>query len=442
MLPDVTIPASLTSLLVVFRSCFTAPTYRTFTAMTVGLIAQTGRRTVCGMLTGAGLEVLWQHARAHRFFANARWCADAVGLVLSDLIVTRLLPGGAPITVVVDDTLFKRSGKKVFGVAWHHDGAAKGPKPIGFGNCWVVTGIVVDLPFCSRPVCLPVLARLWRPRRTGKIAFAREMVELIAARHPGRLVHAVGDAAYVGEHLRGLPGSITWTSRLKVTSVLHALPPPRTGRSGRPRTKGARLGTPADLAAAATWRTSQVRRYGRTEIVQIAEVTCLWYGSFHTETVRVILVRDDKPRTRDGDDRGYGLPMVTTDLASPAEELVARYAARWSIEVAFSDARQILGVGQARNRARRAVERTVPFGLTCLSLVTVWYASAGHTPADVAAHRSRARWYTTKTEPSFADMTGKLRRVIIAARFQPQALHQVTPEETHAVLAAWAAAGT
>jgi hypothetical protein len=88
------------------------------------------------------------------------------------------------------------------------------------------------------------------------------------------------------------------------------------------------------------------------------------------------------------------------------------------------------------------VERTVPFGLTCLSLVTVWYASAGHTPADVAAHRSRARWYTTKTEPSYADMTAKLRRVIIAARFQPQALHQVTPEETHAVLAARATAGT
>ena len=30
--------------------------------------------------------------------------------------------------------------------------------------------------------------------------------------------------------------------RLKVTSVLHELPPPRTGRSGRPRNRGARLG--------------------------------------------------------------------------------------------------------------------------------------------------------------------------------------------------------
>ena len=104
---------------------------------------------------------------------NARWSADALGLVLADLIVTHLLPAGSPLTVAVDDTLFKRSGNKVFGAAWHHDGAAKGPKPIGFGNCWVVAGIVVQLPFLSRPVCLPVLARLWRPRHTGKIAHAR-----------------------------------------------------------------------------------------------------------------------------------------------------------------------------------------------------------------------------------------------------------------------------
>jgi hypothetical protein len=290
MLPDVTIPASLAGLLTVFDRCFTAPSYRTFTALVTGFLAQTRRRTVCGMLTGAGLERVWHHARAHRFFAGARWCADAVGLALADLVIG-LLPAGAPIIVVIDDTLFKRSGKKVFGAAWHHDGAAKGPKPIGYGNCWVVAGIVVDLPFCSRPVCLPVLARLWRPRRTGKIAFAREMVELLAAAHPDRMVHAVGDAAYVGEHLRGLASGITWTSRLKVTSVLHDLAPVRTGKSGRPRTKGARLGTATDLAAAAVWRTTRVRRYGRADSVQITEITCLWYGSFHTQTVRVILVR-------------------------------------------------------------------------------------------------------------------------------------------------------
>jgi hypothetical protein len=442
MLPDSTVPGSLTGLLTVFRPCFTTPTFSTFSGLVVGLIAQTRRRTVCGMLLGVGLERVWHHARAHRFFATARWCADAVGLVMLDLIVDRLLPAGSAITVVIDDTLFKRAGRKVFGVFWHHDGAAKGPKPIGFGNCWVVAGVVVVVPFLSRPVCLPVLARLWHPRRTGKLAHARVMVELVAARYPDRQVHAVGDAAYVGDHLRGLDKRVTWTSRLKVTSVLHALAPPRTGRSGRPRTKGPRLGTPTDLAATACWRKTQVRRYGRVDLVWIAEIVCLWYGSFRGQTVRVVLVRDDKPRTRDRDDRGYGLPLVTTDLSTPAAHLVTRYAWRWAIEVAFFHARQVLGVGQARNWTRQAVERTVPFGLLCLSLVTVWYATAGHAPADVAERRSRSRWYLTKTEPSFEDMTIKLRRVIIAAKYRPQAHHQPTLEETQTVLAAWAAAET
>ena len=319
-------------------------------------------------------------------------------------------------------------------------------KPIGFGNCWVVAGIIVQLPFLSRPVCLPVLARLWRPRHTGKIAHARQLAELLAARYPDRAVHVVGDAAYVGERLRNLDSRISWTSRLKVTSVLHELPPPRTGRSGRPRTRGARLGTPTDLAASAIargrWHDTRVRRYGRTDTVQITEITCLWYGSFRSRTVRVILVRDHKPRTRDRDDRGYGLPLVTTDLESTAEDLVARYAARWGIEQAFADARQIIGVGEARNRTRRAVERTVPFGLICFSVVTVWYALHGHAPDDVATHRARARWYTTKTEPSYDDMAIKLRRVIIAARFRHPCPGQATPQETQAVLAAWAAAGT
>ena len=162
MLPGATVPRSLAGLLAVFRPCFTAPTFPTFVGLVVGLIAQTRRRTVCGMLTGAGLDQVWHHSRAHRLFTNARWSGDALGLVLADLIVARLLPADSALTIAVDDTLFKRSGKKVFGVAWHHDGAAKGPKPIGFGNCWVVAGIVVQLPFLSRPVCLPVLARLWR----------------------------------------------------------------------------------------------------------------------------------------------------------------------------------------------------------------------------------------------------------------------------------------
>ena len=117
MPPGPTAPRSLAGLLAEFRPCFTAPTFQTFIGLVVGLIGQTGRRTVCGMLTGAGLDQVWHHSRAHRLFTNARWSGDALGLALADLIVTRLLPVDSALTIAVDDTLFKRSGKKVFGAA-------------------------------------------------------------------------------------------------------------------------------------------------------------------------------------------------------------------------------------------------------------------------------------------------------------------------------------
>ncbi|MFJ8028314.1 transposase [Streptomyces sp. NPDC096311] len=165
MLPDTTVPASLLAVLTFLRGCFTTPTFTTFAALVTGLIAQTGRCTVTGMLTGAGLNRTWSHDRAHAFFSRASWNPDLLGISLSHLVVCQLLPAGAVLTVAVDDTLFKRRGKKVFGAAWQHDGAATGPRGVGRGTCFVVLGLVVDLPFVARPVCLPVMARLWRPKQ-------------------------------------------------------------------------------------------------------------------------------------------------------------------------------------------------------------------------------------------------------------------------------------
>ena len=92
--------------------------------------------------------------------------------------------------------------------------------------------------------------------------------------------------------------------------------------------------------------------------------------------VQVILVRD---RSR----AGYDIALVTTDLDATPAQVIERYAARWSVEVAIEDAKQVFGAGQARNRTARAVRATVPFTLTCQSLAILWYATAGHDPADV-----------------------------------------------------------
>ncbi|MFD7713732.1 transposase, partial [Streptomyces sp. NPDC059786] len=393
------------------KGCFTAPTFRTFALLVVGLIAQTGRRSVTGMLTAAGLQQCWPHNRAHSFFSRAVWDPELPGIVCSHVIARLLVPAGGPLTPAVDDTLFKRSGKKVFGAAWQHDGAAKTPRAVGRGTCFVVLGMIVRLPFLARPVCLPIMARMWRPKgEQTKVELAAAMIRPLAACHHRRRIDVVADAAYHGRPLRGLPEHVTFTTRLPRNAILYDLAPPRTGRRGRPRLRGERLGTPADLTHTLTFHPLTVTRYQRTDTVHLAERRCLWFGSLHTRTVRVILVAETTP----------GRPLlvlVTTDLTATAAELVARYASRWSIEVTFAQARENLGAGQAQSRTRRAVERTVPFALYCYTITVVWYTLHGHHPDDVFERRRRSPWYVTKAEPSFADMTAKLRRVIIAARY-------------------------
>jgi hypothetical protein len=135
--------------------------------------------------------------------------------------------------------------------------------------------------------------------------------------------------------------------------------PPRMRRRGRPRVYGARIGTPA------------------------------W-----------VLV----------------ITLVTSDLTTPVAGIVERYAARWSTEVAFHDAKNTTGVGEALNRTRNAVERTVPFGLLAQSIVIIWCHLAGHRLAVIRDRRHHAPRYTTKKHPSYLDMIVKLRRVLVAAQ--------------------------
>jgi hypothetical protein len=212
-------------LLAWFQPCFTAPSFRTFCALARGFWAQTGRRTVCGMLTGAGLARAWPHHRAHYFFARARWQPGDLGLALARLVVALLVPAGEPVTVAIDDTLFRRRGRKVWAAGWFHDGSGAGKDKTGYGNNWVIAGIVVTLPMVSRPMCLPVLARLVIKGTNSKsrLRLARRMTEDLA-------------------------------------TALHELPPPRTGRRGRPRVKGARLPALPALAAAASFTPVTVTR--------------------------------------------------------------------------------------------------------------------------------------------------------------------------------------
>jgi hypothetical protein len=410
------LPCSLADLLIVFRPCFTAPTFATFRAMVSGFLAQPGLRTVTGMLVGAGLAGRRHHDLAYRFFASARWSADQLGLVLLDLICATLVPAGTPVVLAADDTLWHRTGPKLHGAAWHHDGGGPGRHRPAWGHRWVVVGVVCRLPFLRRAVCLPILARLWLPGDPDHtpLQLARGLVDLVCGHLGDRPVHLVGDAAYIGKPLRGLPAHVTVTARLRSDAALYQPAPPPTGRPGRPRVKGDRLPELIMLAAMThyRWTPVQVGCYGKTLQREVLAIGCLWYGALKGQPVQVVLSRPV------GSPDGYQLALVTTDLTATPAQVIERYADRWPVETTFLDGRHLAGVGQARTRTQRSVERLVPFGLVCYSLTIVWYARHGQPAHDLAAHRARAPWYRTKHTVSVADMLACLRRALLAAQYQ------------------------
>ena len=113
MLPVLNLPASLSCLLGELRPCFTAPGFATFSGLVAGLAGQVRRRTVVGMLLGGALQHAWPHDRAHYFFARARWELDQLGLAVAQLAVMLVTELGDGLRVAVDDSVFRRAGRKV-----------------------------------------------------------------------------------------------------------------------------------------------------------------------------------------------------------------------------------------------------------------------------------------------------------------------------------------
>ena len=437
-------PSSLAGMLSLLAPCFTQPTFQTFNAMVVGFVGRIRDCTVTGMLQSAGLAGGWHHSRAHDFFARRRWNPDDLGLALLDFLVVTFLKPAAPIRLAVDDTLFGRSGRRVWGAHYLHDGAQ--PEGSGrrtrWGNCWVVVVLIVELPCLGgRPVGLPILFRLFRPKddqhheRRSQPELARELIDMVLARFPTRIIELVMDGAYATKAWRGLPDHVTVTTRMRANAAVFALAPPRTGKRGRPALKGARLASLAKLAAAAVFEPITITGPdGRSRVEHVWSTTCLWYGPFHTRPVVIMLIR--KPDRSEG----FDVAIASTDTTATSAELIARYDSRWTIETAHQEAKAH-GVGEARNRVKKAVERTVPFGFLAQTITIAWYALHGDPDADLQARRRTAPWYRQKQTVSYTDMLAALRRELIRHEYWAQApaatnTPQINPGPSPSALAA------
>jgi hypothetical protein len=381
-------------------------THRLFMALACGLVLA-DRGTATGMAAAAGIGRQWR--RACWFFAAAAWDIDALGLAVARLIVKCLLSEGDPLIVAVDGTFFRRWGRHVAEARWAYDGSAQGGKKIAFGNTWVIAALVVQLPFCPSPVALPVLFRLWRGKGTpSQVQLAAQMTELLVKAFPGREVHGTGDAAFHGEPL--VIEGATWTTRLPASAVIYGPKPPPSGKRGRPRETGDRIGKCKDAAAIADWQDVTVRIYGKEQKVQAAAWPGLWHGSFGSAPGQLVLMREPDSK------KPYDLGLFTLDTELAPGAVIERYSWRWPIEPSNAAGKQVTGVGGACNRTARAVERTVPFAFLVQSLMICWYAISCDPAAGLEQRRQRSPWYRAKATPAAADMHAALRDTLTEAR--------------------------
>ena len=431
---------SLAVLVEGFRGCFRQEVFVTFQHLLVGWIVAPGPRTVSEVWQATGRAGTHHWDTAYSFFSSAKWEWDEVGKILVLLVVTKLIPTGE-IWIVVDDTLCHKRGAKVAFGGFFLDAvtSTKKKKNFRFGVNWVVVGLSVRLPFrTDRTFCLPVVWRAYHKKGTPghqtRTASASELARLVAGWLPDRECWLVGDNAYLNRTvLADRPKNLQVIGPLRWNAALYEQPAAPTGR-GRPRKRGDRLPTPREMMADTgkyPGTQAEVEFGGTTRTLRTQVVRgVLWYAGAKTDPVTVVLVRDVAGKWRD-----EVLLSTRTDVS--AEFVITGYCRRWSIEVVFSESKQLLGLHDPQVWAPKSVERAHPMAWLIQTLTIVWYAAAGRDCPEVRRDRP---WYKHKVTPTFSDMLGVLRWQHWDAMFSREFGGGKDPSEFLDALKSWLAA--
>lgn len=403
---------------------FTTPTYQRVSALLVGALVTTGRRTVANLLRTLRHLAPGHRTDYQRVLSRAPWSGLQLGCALMRFVVDHLIPDG-PVRLVGDDTVDGHPGTHVYGKARHRDPVRSTHSYTAFryGHKWVVLAVLVKFPFATRPWALPVLIDLYRseeddqkrnrPHRTP----ARIMCGLLRAlliRFPDRTFVFAGDSGYgtheVTRFCHRHRTRLTLVSKLHPDANLFDPPPPYAGK-GRPRLKGARRPKPSQAVAAATAFTRlEVGWYGGGKRdVETLEGTGHWYKAGQKLVpVRWVFVRDKTGTHRDE----Y---FFTTDPSLSPTAVIGYYCGRWNIETTFQEARCCLGLETTRGWCKKTVLRAGPCLLGLYSVVAILFHALPE------AKRTGAVAWPGKATVTFSDAVCAIRRWLWAETILPQA---------------------
>lgn len=432
----------LARLLVSWRPAFRrhATWVRTVSVL-LGLIVATGRRTVTASIMARGRDFdPW--SADYLAFSRSPWEASALfdGVVQATIdTMDRFCPGGSYLVVAVDDTALAKSGKSISAARWVRDPMSP---PFQVNLRWGLRYLhlaaimplhrfgldprAVSIDFTPAP-CVKKPGKKATDEETAnyKEAQKRQNLSCIAVervvhlrRHldatgyVDRRVLLVGDGSYTNRNLlRGLPERIEYLGRTRGDLALHA-PAPAGGRA----VYGERLPTPAAVLQDENhaWNHAKLFYAGATRDVRFKEANhVLWPRGGQRRPLRLFVIAPTPYRAHLRARRRtyYRDPafLLTTDLDTPATELIQAYLDRWQIEVEHRDLKTGLGVGHAQVWNSRSVERLHTAHVASWSMVKLAaLRSFGLTRSD--SYPTRPAWYPQEPNDraSQADIVGAL----------------------------------
>ena len=402
---------SLDALLQGLAVAFTEPSFQTHRDLLLGWIMCIGKRTEYRVFQTIQASTVVSRVERHpfdrfyNFFSRSAWTVESLAHQVAVALVLALNPAGW-LYLVVDDTLLHKRGQKVYGLGWFRDAVASTAKRVATasGNNWVVIGLAIPIPFFPAQIlCLPLLARLHLPGKANPscVDLAAELLAEVLRWFPERQIVLIGDGAYAAQGLLGsLDPRVRYVGRMRGDAEIYdpRVPPQPPDKRGRKPTKGPRLPNPRAAARLAdrnrrgrgpwVWHDLEVTVYGVTRLLRVLAYQAVWPEVLGLRPIRIVVVRDPEGKFRDA----Y---LFTTDLGASLSWVVATFARRWSIEVAFKASKQVMGIEGPQHWCQGSIEKLAPWVWLMQSVVSLWYLTAGHAlPEAEAARRNLGPWDT------------------------------------------------
>lgn len=401
-------------LLAIFGPVFTRPSFVLFVTLVEGWILCPTRRTITGIYPFADPNRSKGVQEYHYFFRSAVWAQDAVFRVWTRYLVKRLFANKKTLVLSVDDTVHKKTGRKIDGARVCRDAVRSTQKDTVL--CWALQFIplclVFNPPWGKEPLSLPLNVRLNRKAKDGEapvtiLDHAEAMLRQLAEWLPEHDFILVADGAYASLARRDIP-RLVLVSRMRRDAKIYGIPPMRCpGKSGRPRIKGELLPKPAALAAqipVSKWRLVQTCERGVVRERLIYAIPVVWA---HVSKRPVLLIISRDWSGKEADDFFF-----STSLALDPVLAVTFFADRWSIEDTFRNVKQYLGSEQPQSWKGVGPERSGAFSYLIYGIV--WMARLEREGKKVAA--IEREWYSEKEDASFLDALADIRQRLWAVR--------------------------